>query len=53
MINWLPLIVRIFTYLKFLEVEIIVDELPHDYETVNELVFEVKGVVSSTVETTI
>jgi hypothetical protein len=39
--------------LKFKKADIIVDELPHDYETVNELVFEVRGDVSSIVETTI
>ena len=33
--------------------DIIVDNGPHDYEIVNELVFEVSAEVSSTVETTI
>ncbi len=51
--SWFPLIDIIFTYLKLEGADITVDDLPHDYVIVNEFVFEVRGNVSSTVETTI
>ena len=53
MINWFPFIEILFAYIKLEGGDIIVDNRPHDYETVNEIVFEVKGVLSSTVDITI
>ena len=50
-IYWFPLIKSIFTYLKFKGACMSVDYRPQDYATVNELVVEVNGVESSTVET--
>ncbi len=42
---------KIYYWLKFIDGLIIVDNGPHDYETVNGIVWTVKGVVNSTVET--
>ncbi len=50
-IYWFPLIKSIFTYLKFKGAWMSIDYKPQDYVTVNELVVEVNGVESSTVET--
>ena len=41
----------LFDELKFKGADKTVDDAPHDYYTLNELVFDVSGMVNSTVDT--